>query len=142
MKAELLTLGGSKYSGEATEVLVTTTNGMMVVLPHHEPLTAIIKPGPVTIHNGAHQKDTFAVFGGLLEVTTDAVRILADVAEHSDELVQSEIEAALAEAEALKAAAGTHHELHHAQTLIDRSHVRLGVLKIRRHRRRSAGREQ
>jgi F-type H+-transporting ATPase subunit epsilon len=133
MKCQLLTLAGSQYDGDFTEVLITTASGMMVILPHHQPLTAVIKPGPVTIHNHA-QKDTFAIFGGILEITPDAVSILADVAEHSDDLVHDEIEAALAEAEHLKATAGTMHEMHHAQAMIDRHQVRLDVIKI--HRRR------
>jgi len=141
MKVELLTLTGAKFSGTATELLLTTADGMLVVLPDHEPLTATLPPGPVTIHNG-HQKDTFAIFGGILEVTPGQAQVMADIAEHSDELDQAEIEAALAQAEALKSAAGTHHELHRAQTMIDRSHVRLGVINIRRRRRTRAQRRE
>ena len=133
MRCQLLTLGGPKYDGDFTEVLLTTAGGMMVVLPHHEALTATVPPGPLTIHNGG-QKDTFAIFGGIVEVKPDGLRILADVAEHSDELVQSEIEHALAEAERMRHSAVSDHELHHAQTLIDRQQVRLDVLKIRRNR--------
>ncbi|MBW4061810.1 ATP synthase F1 subunit epsilon [Candidatus Saccharibacteria bacterium] len=135
MTCELITLDGTKYDGDFTEVLVTTANGMMVVLPHHEPFAGVIKPGPVTIHNG-QDKDTFAVFGGLIEVTPSSVRLLTDMAEHSDELDLAAVERALAEAEKLKKSASSRHELHQAQTLIDRHQVRLDVLKIHRNRNR------
>ena len=141
MKCQLITLSGTKYDGDFTEILLTTSNGMMVALPHHEPFAGVLVPGPITIHNGT-QKDTFAVFGGLIEVTDDTIRLLADTAEHSDDLDEAAIEHALKEAERLKANASSRHELHHAQTMIDRQQVRLNVVKIRRNRHHSRpGRE-
>jgi F-type H+-transporting ATPase subunit epsilon len=133
MTCELVTLEGAKYSGNFTEVLLTTSNGMMVVLPHHEPFVGVIKPGPVTIHDGA-KKDTFAVFGGLIEVTTLGVQLLTDIAEHSDDLDLGAVEKALATAEKLHSNAGSHRERDHAQTQIDRHRVRLEVIKIHSHR--------
>ncbi len=79
MKCQLLTLSGTKYDGDFTEVLLTTTAGMMTALPHHEPMAGVLVPGPVTIHNGSH-KDTFAVFGGLIEITEDTFKIMTDTA--------------------------------------------------------------
>ncbi len=78
-----------------------------------------------------------ACFGGILQISGDTVRLLADEAEHSEELIHEEIEAAIRHAQELLAAAKTKHEMHHAQTLIDRHAVRLHVAGLRRrHRRR------
>jgi F-type H+-transporting ATPase subunit epsilon len=137
MRFELLTLGGTKYAGDVNQVSLTTVDGEMGILPHHEPLTAVAVVGPVTVKAGG-KKEVFAIYGGLLEITSGHVRLLADEAEHEDELVESEVEAALELARALKAAAKDKHELAHAQQMIDRHEVRLGVARMHRgHRNRN-----
>lgn len=137
MHFELLTLTGAKWQGEADEVVLTTTNGQMGILPHHEPLVAQVVPGMVIIKSGK-ASETFATYGGLLEVTKDYVRVLADEADHEGDLVASEIEAALAEAKAMRDKAKDKTELAKAQQMIDRSELRLGIAKMRRthHRER------
>jgi F0F1-type ATP synthase epsilon subunit len=96
--------------------------------------------GPVTVKPAQGREQTFATYGGMLEIQDNRVRLLADEAEHADELVAKEVEAALAEARALKAAAKDKHELARAQELIDRQTVRLGVARLsRRHRERPSG---
>lgn len=138
MNFELLTLSGAKWQGEADEVQLTTTNGQMGILPHHEPLVAQVVAGAVTIRHGKGAPEVFATYGGLLEVTADYVRLLADEADHESELVASEIEAALAEAKAMRDKAKDKVELAKAQAVIDRSEIRLGIAKMRRthHRER------
>jgi len=137
MRFELLTLTGVKYRGEVAEVSLATASGQIGILPHHEPLTAITVPGPVVIRPKSGRAELFAIFGGLLEVNPDGVRLLADEAEHADDLVESEIEAALAKAKELKAKAKDKHALQRAEELIDRSTVRLGVARLKhRHRQK------
>lgn len=133
MQFELLTLTGTKFSGEATQVDLATEDGQLGVLPFHENLTAIAAAGPVTIYKKGGDKEIFAIFGGLLEITENRARLLADEAEHARDLVEEQIEAALKHAEQLKAAAHDKVELARAQELIDRQVVRLGVAKMRRH---------
>ena len=133
MQFELLTLTGTKFSGEATQVDLATEDGQMGVLPYHENLTAIAAAGPVTIYKKGGEKEIFAIFGGLLEINENRARLLADEAEHARDLVLEQIEAALKHAEQLKSAAKDKVELARAQELIDRQVVRLGVAKMRRH---------
>jgi len=136
MQFELLTLTGAKYSGEVAEVALATTEGSLAILPHHEPFTAIVIPGPVLVRATANEpEELFAIFGGIIEVSDNRVRLLADEAEHADDLVESEIEEALARAKAEKEGVKDKHELHRAQQLIDRHAVRLEVSRIRRRRR-------
>jgi F-type H+-transporting ATPase subunit epsilon len=132
MQFELLTLTGTKFAGDVARVTLTTAEGDIGILPHHETLTAIAMPGPVTVHKKGGASEVFAIFGGMLEVTADRTRLMADEAVHEAELVQSEIEMALKHAQALKAAAKDKHELSRAQELVDRQVVRLGVAKMRR----------
>jgi F-type H+-transporting ATPase subunit epsilon len=141
MLVELLTLSGVKFAGEADEVVLTTTNGQIGILPHHEPLVAQIVPGSITVKPVKGNQEVFATYGGLLEVTADRVRLLADEADHESELVAEEIEEALARAKELRDTAKDRTELAKAQEMIDRAGVRLGVAKMRRssHRDRPQG---
>jgi F-type H+-transporting ATPase subunit epsilon len=135
MELQLLTLHGAEFKGDVSEVSLTTASGQIGILPHHEPLTAIIMPGPVVITPKTGKSELFAAFGGILEVTAGRVRILADDAEPAEGLVESEIEAALAKAVQLKGSARDKHELQRAQEMVDRHEVRLRVSKLRRHHR-------
>jgi F0F1-type ATP synthase epsilon subunit len=103
-----------------------------VVLPHHEPLTAITSPGPVTIVTKEGGKELFASFGGMIEISDNTVRLLLDEVDHAKDLVESDIKAALAAAQQQKAKAKDQTELAEAQRLIDRQAVRLEVAQIRR----------
>ena len=82
MQFELLTLSGAKFKGEADEVTLTTTEGQMGVLPHHEPFIGEVVAGAVTIKHGKGAPEVFATYGGLLEITADYVRLMADEADH------------------------------------------------------------
>ncbi len=137
MHFELLTLAGTKYKGEARSIHLKTATGEIGILPHHEDLTTIVLPGAVTIRT-TEGVEHLACFGGMLQIAGNTVRLLADEAEHSSDLIHEEIEAAIVHANRLLANAKSKHELHHAQTLIDRHEVRLHVSSLRRrhHRRR------
>jgi F-type H+-transporting ATPase subunit epsilon len=132
MKFELLTLAGKKYDGDIAEVSLRTAVGDMGVLPGHEPLTAMVMPGPVVVRGADGSDAVFATFGGLLEVTPDRVRLLADEADHADDLVAAEVEAALVRAQTMRAEAKDVHELAAAEAMVDRATVRLDVTRLRR----------
>jgi F-type H+-transporting ATPase subunit epsilon len=137
MRFELLTLSGAKWQGEANEVQLTTTGGQMGILPHHEPFVGEVVAGAVTVKATKGGSEVFATYGGLVEVTAEYVRLLADEADHESELVAGDIEAALADARALRDKAKDRVELAKAQQMIDRSEVRLGIARMRRtHRER------
>ena len=106
------------------------------ILPLHEPLIAQVVAGAITVKTAQGAPQVFAAYGGLLEVTKTRVRVLADEADHEDELVMSEIEAALAAAKKARDSAKDKTELARAQQMIDRSSVQLGVANLRRSHRR------
>jgi ATP synthase F1 epsilon subunit len=132
MQFELLTLTGAKYSGEATEVVVDTASGSIAVYAMHEPLTTIVLPGSVAVKTPNGKTELFTTFGGLLEFQDNICRVLSDESEHSDELVEKEIEEALANAKKQLSSSKDKQELAHAQALIDRHLVRLNVAKHKR----------
>jgi len=137
MHFELITLTGVKYRGDIAEVSLKTAAGQIAVRPGHEPLTTIAAAGPVALHAKNGKISYFAAFGGLLEVTDKQVRLLADEAEPGEDLIESEVKAALERAEAMKAKAKTVHDVRKSRELAGRHAVRLEVAKLHRHHRHS-----
>jgi F-type H+-transporting ATPase subunit epsilon len=75
----------SLFEGDVDFIHATGISGELGILPHHAPLMTILKPGALTIKQG-NEKQTLFVGGGFLEVLPDRVTVLADVAEHADEI--------------------------------------------------------
>ena len=136
MKLELVTLDGVKYSEEAYEVVLPTASGQITVLPNHEPLLSVVVPGVVTVRKQKgdpdHKLEHFATYGGVLEVTSEGVRVLVDEADAGDDINEQEAEKAKAAAQKLLGEAKSRVELDHAQSLVDRQAVRIQVAQIRR----------
>src|ERR1043166_9106929 len=66
-------------------MIANGADGELGVLPHHAPLMTILRPGTLTIRHGG-EEEQLLVGGGFLEVLPDRVTVLADVAEHADEI--------------------------------------------------------
>jgi F-type H+-transporting ATPase subunit epsilon len=67
------------FSGEVEQVDVPGSEGEFGVLAGHAPLVATLKPGILTIINGA-ERQRIVVFGGFAEVSPDGMTVLADMA--------------------------------------------------------------
>jgi F-type H+-transporting ATPase subunit epsilon len=132
----LITLAGTQYHDTVSEVLLRTSEGDAVIMPHHEPLTAVVLGGPLTIRSKSKKEDIFAIYGGILEIENNRVTLLADEADHIDSLVESNIAEALKLAEKLKNNAQTKSELQRANQIVDRHAIRLDVSRIRRRKHR------
>ncbi|PID32262.1 ATP synthase F1 subunit epsilon [Candidatus Saccharibacteria bacterium] len=138
MKLELVTLSGVTYSGQVYEIGIPTAAGYISVYPDHMPLISLATPGVLTVRRTKETDyvDTYATYGGVVEVDGDTVRILMDEVEHADELVENEIRAAYEKAQQMKADAQSDIEIERAQALIDRQMVRLRVADLKRRPRR------
>ena len=136
MDFSLITLAGTQYHDTVSEVLLRTSEGDAVIMPHHEPLTAVVLGGPLTIRSKSKKEDIFAIYGGILEIENNRVTLLADEADHIDSLVESNIAEALKLAEKLKNNAQTKSELQRANQIVDRHAIRLDVSRIRRRKHR------
>lgn len=77
----------SLFEGEVEFMIATGAEGELGVLARHAPLMTILKPGPLRIQEtyGGEEQLLF-VGGGFLEVLPERVTVLADVAEHVDEI--------------------------------------------------------
>jgi F-type H+-transporting ATPase subunit epsilon len=67
------------FSGEAEQVDVPGAEGDFGVLPGHAPFISALRPGVLTIRNGADVKRYF-VRGGFAEVNPEGLTVLAETA--------------------------------------------------------------
>src|SRR5258708_27189953 len=89
MKYELrvVSVERSLFEGDVEFIIANGADGELGVLARHAPLMTILKPGPLRIQEvyGGPEQVLF-VGGGFLEVLPDRVTVLADVAEHAEEI--------------------------------------------------------
>ncbi len=67
------------FSGPVDQVVVPGSEGDFAVLPKHAPVMSTIRPGAITVTDGAQVRRIFVV-GGFADVTPDGLTILAEEA--------------------------------------------------------------
>ena len=82
---EIVTQERLVYSSQADMIIVDGSEGRMGILPNHAPLLTTLKISELRVKSGDIE-EVFALGGGVLEVRRDRVTVLADVAEHADEI--------------------------------------------------------
>lgn len=136
---QLVSLSGVKLDTEAYEVILPTLDGQIGVLPGHMQLISAATNGVVSVRATAATKDDmldhFAISGGVIEVADNTLRVLVDEADHADEISEAEAQKAFDLAQKMKSEAKDQVSLEHAQSLVDRSAVRLQVAGLKRRRR-------
>jgi F-type H+-transporting ATPase subunit epsilon len=137
---QLVTLTGTKYDDDVHEVILPTLDGQIGVLQDHMPLISAAAEGIIYVRKNPKDSDRdrefFVTHGGVIEIADNNLRVIVDEADTPEEINENEAQAALARAEKMKAEAKDQVSLEHAQTLIDRSAVRLQVAGLRRRQRR------
>ena len=73
------------FEGEADLLEMTTSEGEIGILKGHIPLTAIVAPGALKIHNGQQMSEA-ALLSGFVEILPDQVTILAEAVEWPEEI--------------------------------------------------------
>jgi F-type H+-transporting ATPase subunit epsilon len=85
LKLEIVTPEKKVLEESVDSVTVPTATGEIGVLPNHAPLISALKSGILTFTvKGA--TDKLVVSGGFVEVSSDQVSVLTDVAERADEI--------------------------------------------------------
>ena len=84
-KLQIVTPERVFYEGEATMVELSTTEGDIGVYANHIPMTAIVAPGVLKIHEAAGVKRA-ALHTGFIEVLPEMITIMAEVVEWPDEI--------------------------------------------------------
>ncbi|QHU92924.1 ATP synthase F1 subunit epsilon [Candidatus Saccharibacteria bacterium oral taxon 488] len=140
MNLKLVTLGGVKLDETVYSVTIPTIDGEISVLPSHEPLVTVAKDGVITVRwrqeDSDNQLEYFAISGGVVKIDYSSVQILVDEADHGDDIIEAETQAALERAIKARDEAGDQVEREKAKQLIDRHMVRLKVADLHRRKRR------
>ena len=116
------------YEGAVDMVEFNTTEGEIGVLPGHIPLTVIVKPGIITIHESEETKEA-ALHSGFAEILPEGITILAEIVEWPDEIDEGRAEAARARAEERLQNKDADIDVLRAQTALLRAMARIEVLK-------------
>lgn len=133
---KLVSLSGVKFDGEVAEVILPTLEGQIGVEAHHMPLVSVATNGVIIVRRNPKDRDSereyYATNGGVVEVSNNVLRVLADEADHADNINEADAKAAFDRAQAMKAEAKDQISLEHAQALVDRHAVRLQVASLKR----------
>ena len=118
------------YEGEADMVEMNTTEGQIGCYPGHIPLTVIVKPGVLNIHENGEIK-TAALHAGFAEILPDSFNIRAENVEWKDEideeLARASLEAARKRLESKTDVDDL--ERSRAETALQRAITRIDALK-------------
>lgn len=138
MKLQLVTLNGVKLDQDIYSATIPTVDGIISVFPSHEPLVTVAHNGVITVRRQKDRDDYeyFAISGGVVKIDHQSVQILVDEADHGDDIIEAETQAALERAIKQRDEAGDQVEREKAKQLIDRHMVRLKVADLHRRKRR------
>jgi len=135
LHVEVVTAERELYNGEANLVSAPGSEGRLGILPRHAALLTTLAPGDLRIElNGA--EEPLFVSGGFLEVSDDNVTVLADTAEHAEEIDQARAEEARRRAQERLAQAQSNVERAELQASLERAVARLRVAELTRRRGR------
>jgi F-type H+-transporting ATPase subunit epsilon len=98
LKLEIVSPERRAYADEVDMVVVPAIDGQLGILPHHTQLLSALGIGELRIKKGGTETLMF-ISGGFVEVRPDRVIIMADLAEHSDEIDEAKAVAARKHAE-------------------------------------------
>ena len=121
----------SLFEGEVDFIVANGADGELGILPRHAALMTSLKPGPLKITQGDKEVLIF-VGGGFLEVLPDRVTVLADVAEHAEEISIERAEAARKRSQDRLAGTLTAAEEIEFQQALAMAEARLRLARMRR----------
>jgi len=99
IKLEIVSPERRAFTDEVDMVVVPGLTGELGILPHHTPLISALGTGELRIKKGGSEQVLF-ISGGFVEVRPDKVIVMADLAEHSDEIDEAKAVEARRKAEA------------------------------------------
>ncbi len=86
IQCDIVTQERTVFSQQVASVSLPGMEGRMGVLPNHSALLTTLRFGDVWIRHTDGAEEHFAIGGGYAEVQPDKVIILADSAEHAEEI--------------------------------------------------------
>lgn len=100
IQLDIVTAERLVLSEQVDYVSAPGVDGVLGILPRHAPLLTALTQGELHYRKGGEEFQ-FAIGGGFLEVRPDRVTVLADSAEHAEEIDEQRAEQARERAQAL-----------------------------------------
>lgn len=119
---------GMFYEGQASFLEFASVMGEMGVYANHIPLTTILTPGVVKIHNDGQVKKA-AVMGGFIEIQKDRITVMAENAEWPDEIDVERAKAAKKRAEERLQKKETGLDMARAEAALKRAMARISAAR-------------
>nr|WP_314464582.1 ATP synthase F1 subunit epsilon [uncultured Clostridium sp.] len=127
-KLQIITPERKFYEGDASMVELTTTEGEIGVYRGHIPMTAIVAPGVLKIHEAGGMKDA-ALMSGFLEILPEKIVIMAEVAEWPEEIDLNRAEEAKVRAERRLKEQSGEIDVVRAETALKKALIRISLTK-------------
>lgn len=127
-RLQIITPDENFYEGEASMVELTTTEGDIGIYRGHIPLTAIVSPGILRIHEDGQVREA-ALMSGFIQVMPDDIVIMAEVVEWPEEIDVKRAEEARIRAERRLKSHSAEVDVTRAELALKRAMVRLEVRK-------------
>ena len=135
MRLEIITAERIVYSEDVSTVAAPGIDGELAILPHHAPLLTGLQSGELRVVKDG-EESFIAVSSGFLEVLGNKVVVLADTAEHAEEIDLERAQEAMKRAEERLQNSEADMDLEKAMTSLHRSQARV---KVAYRRRRPSG---
>ena len=122
---------GPVYQGEVDEIVLTTKEGEITILPHHVPLVSLLEIGHVLIKRNG-EENYFAIDGGIVDVRHDgSVIVLSQRSENAREIDTERAERAMERAKKYMREAGEREKVDYRrlQYLLKKEENRIRVAK-------------
>jgi len=116
------------YRGHAHMVEFNTTEGEVGIYKNHIPMTFLLKPGILSIHEDDEIK-TAALHAGFAEVLGDKITIMAEIIEWPSEIDEERAQAAMERAKDRIAQKDSATDIARAETALARAVARIEVLR-------------
>ena len=129
LHVEVVTAERELYSGEATLVSAPGSEGRLGILPRHAAMLALLKEGELRIELNDAEEPIF-VSGGFLEVSDNRVIVLADTAEHAEEIDEARAQEARRRAEESLAQGASNEDRAELQAALARAIQRIHVAEV------------
>ena len=135
LHVEIVTGERVVYTEDDVDMVVAPgIDGTLGILPRHAPLITVLSSGELRIKKDGREH-ALVVFGGFMEVTPDRVIVLADTAEHAEEIDVARAEEARRRAESSIANRQSMVDLEQAEAALRRANLRLRIGQRRGGRR-------
>ena len=128
---DIVTIERNVLSEDVDYISAPALDGIVGILPRHEPLLTALTFGELH-YNKDGKQFSFAIGGGFMEVRPDKVTVLADMAEHADEIDEAHAEEARRRAqELLKEKSRSDTDFAMIEQSLRRAEIRLKVSRRR-----------